>query len=169
MILRLAGGVLVCLSCTLIGIYLSVRANERAKLLMEFRQSLILLKSQIEYAAYPLPQAFKFISLRLSQPLSGFYNELSEKLCVAQEDFTLLWHCNLDKLGCIEQEDIAVLNGLGAHLGNIDTDLQLNAIQIAVNDLEITLTKLNEQNIKNTKLYRSLGIISGLFITIILL
>ena len=79
MVFRILGGILVFAACGLLGLHMSNRGAARARQLAEFRQSLLMLKSEIEFAAYPLPQAFAHIAQR-TRDFADFYSELSHRL-----------------------------------------------------------------------------------------
>ena len=162
MILTILGGILVCLSTTLIGVYLGGAGGRRAKDLLELKKSLILLKSQIDFAIYTLPQAFAHIAERASAPLSELYSKLAE----APDG----WEAEVAKLkGNFHKDDLANLALLGASLGQRDGSVQINSIDMVIATIDETLGELTAKNTKDTKMYRSLGVVSGLLITIALL
>ncbi|MCL2235180.1 MAG: stage III sporulation protein AB [Defluviitaleaceae bacterium] len=160
--LTVLGGILVCLSTTLIGVYLGGAGGRRSKELLELKKSLILLKSQIDFAAYTLPQAFAHIAERATAPLDGFYRKLAE----APDS----WEVEAVKLkGNFHKDDLGNLALLGASLGQSDSCVQINSINMVIATIDETLGELAAKNIKETKMYRSLGVVSGLLITIALL
>jgi len=160
--LTIIGGALVCLSTTLIGIYLGGAGGRRAKDLLEFKKSLILLKSQIDYAIYTLPQAFSHIAQRVAPPLDNFYRRLAEAPD-GWSDEILQLKSNLHK------DDLVNISLLGASLGQGDADVQINSIDMVLATIDDTLGQLTVKNKTDTKMYRSLGVVSGLLITIALL
>ena len=129
-----------------------------------------MLKSEIEYAIYPLPQAFANISARSSLPVADFYADLSHMLSQG-ETLGTAWEEVCTALGStyLTQEDIHNLLALGKALGNIDADVQLNSIDMAISVIDDTVARLNIETAKNGKMYRGLGILSGLMIVVVLL
>ena len=70
--------------------------------------------------------------------------------------------------GNIEDEDKKVLKGLGNLLGQTDIRGQVNQIELTNNFLDEQISKAITQKEKNEKLYRSLGMIIGIAIVIVL-
>lgn len=162
MFLRIVGGILVCLSTTLIGIYFGGAGGRRSKDLLEVKKSLILLKSQIDYAIYTLPQAFANISERVSPPLDDLYRQLAE----APDS----WSYEILRLKSnLHKDDLENISLLGASLGQSDGDVQINSIDMVLATIDDTLSQLTNKNRTDVKMYRSLGVVSGLLITIALL
>ena len=171
MIFRILGGILVCAACGLLGLYMGNRGVVRARLLAEFKQSLLMLKSEIEFAAYPLPQAFANISQRTSNGFASFYESLAAKLTDKEMSLTIAWENELLKLrnSHLAAEDLQAIDGLGGALGSIDSAVQLKAIEMTITDIEDILARLTVQNAKDGKMYKRLGLLGGALITVVLL
>ena len=170
MILRILGGILVCAACGLLGLYMSHRGVARAKQLAEFRQSLLILKSEIEFAAYPLPQAFVSISYKTDN-FSDFYQEMSHRLTNKEMSLAKAWESGLAGLNgsCLTPEDLQTISGLGNALGSIDSAVQIKAIDMTIAAIDDVLARLSAQNAKDGKMYRQLGLLGGVLITVVLL
>ncbi|MCL2355178.1 MAG: stage III sporulation protein AB, partial [Oscillospiraceae bacterium] len=69
----------------------------------------------------------------------------------------------------INEEDKNVLMNLSKLLGKTDIQGQVSQIEITESFLDEQITKAEGERIKSEKMYRSLGIIMGLAIVIILL
>jgi len=171
MIFRILGGILVCVACGLLGLYMSHRGVARAKLLTEFRQSLIMLKSEIEFAAYPLPQAFANISYKASCCFAGFYEKLSCRLSEKEMGLADAWKQGLAELdnNHMATEDLQIISGLGNALGNIDSAVQIKAIDMTTAAIDEILTRLAAQNTRDGKMYKRLGLLGGALIVVVLL
>jgi len=169
--MRFIGGLLVCASCALLGLYMGERGVRRADLLLEFKHTLLLLKSEIIYAIQPLPQAFESIANKTHGPFAEFYADIAGMLTKKQTPLEEAWKIAADKLcqTSLAKTDIGLMGGLGRSLGKIDADIQLAAIDMLVIELDSIVSRLNADNAKNVKMYRSLGILGGLLITVVLL
>ena len=168
--IRILGSILICASCGLLGLYMSHRSIIRARHLTEFKQSLLLLKSEIEFAAYALPQAFANVAQRAGGSFANFYTGLSQRV----EDKVSLadaWEIGLKELSGshLTQEDLESIRGLGKSLGSIDAEVQVRAINMTIIAIDDILARVNEQNTKEGKMYRRLGILGGVLITVVLL
>ncbi|MCL2376045.1 MAG: stage III sporulation protein AB [Defluviitaleaceae bacterium] len=170
MMIRILGGILICASCGLLGLYMGYRGVVRARHLAEFKQSLLLLKSEIEFAAYALPQAFANVSQRAGDSLADFYMSLSRRV---EEKISLddAWNVGLKELknNHLAKEDLQVVCNLGKSLGSIDSEVQIKAIDMAIIAIDDILARVNDQNAKEGKMYRRLGILGGVLITVVLL
>jgi len=171
MTMRIIGAGIVCLATTLLGMHLGKAGSRRTKDLMEFKKSLILLKSQIDFAIYTLPQAFYHISERVQPPFSSFYEKMAQELESGQLDAASVWETGI--LGLkdtnLNKDDLANFGMLGTSLGQIDAHVQINSIDMVITGIDDSLKQLMLDNPKNVKMYRGLGIVSGLLITIVLL
>jgi stage III sporulation protein AB len=169
--LQIAGAVLVCTATTLWGFNMAARGAKRAKDLMEFKNTLILLKSRIEYAMHTLPQAFLYISERTSPHFAAFYAQISNDLERGKTDAGSAWAQGIAALAqtCLSKDDMQKISMLGPSLGNMDKMVQLDAIDMISKGIDATITELNKENPKNARMYRGLGVVSGLLITIILM
>ncbi len=67
------------------------------------------------------------------------------------------------------KEDIRVIKTLGKMLGNTDVEGQVSQIELTQNMLTEQINQAQEERKKNSKLYRTLGLASGLTIAIILM
>lgn len=69
----------------------------------------------------------------------------------------------------LKEEDIKVLKNLSKLLGKTDIDGQLSEIELIEKFIEEQITNAEEEQKKNEKLYKSLGILAGIAIAIILI
>ena len=171
MILQIAGGLMICAACAMLGLYAGNRGVSRAKLLFEFKRTLLLLKSEVEYAVLPLPQALENVARRAAEPFDEFYGDVSHGLSVDYVTVCEAWEAAAERLSqtAMSKGDLELFAGVGRSLGNIDAAVQLNAIDMAIAEVDDISARLAVENAKNVKLYRSLGILSGLLITVALL
>ena len=69
----------------------------------------------------------------------------------------------------ITNEDKIILNNLGKMLGKTDLNGQLNQIEMTEDFLNEQIIKAEKEMNKNEKLYKTLGMLLGLAIVIILM
>lgn len=69
----------------------------------------------------------------------------------------------------LNKEDIEILKELGVSLGQTDMEGQVKNIKLVYNSLKRQLETAKEEKNKNFKMYRNMGMLSGLVIIIILL
>lgn len=172
MTMQIFGGAFVCIATTVMGMHMAKAGARRMTDLTEVKKTLILLKSQLDFAIYTLPQAFGHISERASPPFSSFYAGLASELQdSAGQDAGVAWANAIERLTStnLNKDDLANLSTLSMAIGQMDVQVQINSIEMIIASIDEALTKLNADNPKNAKMYRGLGVISGLLITIVLL
>ena len=158
----------IFLSCSLIGILISKKYENRVKELREFKNALNIFKTKIRYTYEPIPEIFLEISENISSNISNVFKFAANKMdgLTAGEAWSVA--LKLEDLN-INQEDKTVLSSLGKLLGKTDLQGQLNTIEMTTDFLDEQIRKAEIQKSKNEKMYRTLGMIIGLSIVIILM
>lgn len=171
--LRAAGMALVVLACTALGVSMGRELLERVRALRELERLLTMLKSEIQYAATPLREAFSQLAARGQGRYCGFFTELASAMeerngkSIAQ----LFRECAdtlLTKTG-LSRADIEQLVNLGARLGCLDRDMQLRTIALYQEELAGDRAAAEEDYREKAKVYRALGFLGGIFLVILFL
>ena len=103
---------------------------------------------------------------------NGGVKQVFKHFCkyVDNENTTESWHRAVNETNLnITNEDKNVLYQLGKMLGKTDKDGQISQIDMALTFLDKQIEIAEEEKQKNAKLYKSLGVIAGMGIIIILL
>ena len=123
----------------------------------------------------------KFTGLTIQEIFSQLYQDnqdnIGEIFKVANEYMNDkstkdAWNTALDDMknkNDLNPEDINVLKSLGKMLGNTDIEGQVSQIELTENLLNEKIMEAQEAKKKNAKLYKTLGIATGLAIAIILI
>ena len=172
MILRILGSVLVILSCSGLGFYMASQWNEHLRTVEKLRKMIFLLKGEIVYAKSPLTEAFERTGRKGGGEMGALFEGVSVRLSGQQgEPFYTIWQEEIDRLPkevCLSKEDKQNLKGLGEHLGYLDMDMQERNILLYLEQLDITIDYLRQHKQEKSRLYTSLGIMGGLFLTVIM-
>lgn len=172
MILKLTGAVLVIISSGGLGIYLANQWKEHLKTMEELRKMIFLLKGQILYANAPLEEAFERVGEKCSGKLSDFFLTISQRIASQRgEPFYEMWKQeieNLDRAIVLSEKDKQELVLFGEHLGYLDSEMQERTILLYLEQLDITINYLREHLGEKSRLYTSLGIMGGIFLTIVM-
>jgi len=161
-ILAGAGGI----GCSLVGEYvLRLRTLEQIRDMMHYINDLVL----HEYAS--LPEAFAKAGERVEAPFSVFLKKVARQMEeFSGEDICFLWKSNAQDLrGILNKKDYAEFLNCMQQTGFSDVKGQSRALKAYEQRLELTLHKLTQQKEEKCKLYRTLGIMSGVFVCILLL
>lgn len=96
---------------------------------------------------------------------------LAQKRASCGESFFAAWEKGLAdwRNSDIKEEDRALLLSIGEKLGDSDVDGQLSTIELHKQHLNTLLLSATEERKKKGKLYRSLGVLAGVFVAIMLL
>ena len=172
MFLRIIGTMLVMTGSVGIGMYLSAKEGFRVQDLLEFKKALLILSSEIEYMRSTLSEACANISKRTSLGVSAIFGRFSRLLVEGEgETAYQLWLTAMDECkdkAFLADEDRTVLEDFGKTLGYLDKQMQKNAIEFAVTYIDEKSASLAAASDKNKRMYRSLGVIGGLLLTVVL-
>lgn len=158
----------IFLSCSLIGILISKKYVNRVNELKEFKNALNIFKTKIRYTYEPLPEIFAEISENVDSNISEVFKCAAEKMdiCAAGEAWNLA--LRLEDLN-IDEEDRNALKNLSKLLGKTDLEGQINQIEMTSDFLDKQIRKAENQRDKSERMYRTLGMVIGMVIVIILI
>ena len=153
---------------TYIGILISKQYINRVNELNEFKVALNILKTKIRYTNEPLYNIFKEISVSLKGNVSNLFRNTCKNM---QSDLASnAWENAIENEPLsIKKEDRQALKTMGKMLGKTDLDGQIGEIELTESFLETQIIDAQNEKTKNEKLYKTLGMVTGLGIIIILL
>lgn len=158
----------IFLSSSLIGILISKKYENRVNELKEFKNALNIFKTKIRYTYEPIPDIFMEISENINSNISNVFYEAACKMDVLAAGEAWGLALKMEDLN-INEEDKNVLFNLSKLLGKTDLQGQISSIEMTEDFLEEQIRKAQNLRNKNEKLYRTLGMILGLAIVIILM
>lgn len=171
MLIKLIGAVVLIGACSLIGFSLAADCTKRPKTLRELQALLQMFENEISYLSNLLSDAFLSIhnnsNLEAAVLFKEAANNLEEKGTTAGAAWEKAVKESYSQLS-LNKEDKAILITFGKMLGNSDLEGQVNNIKLVSSQLKLQEIKSEETRRKNEKMYRSLGVLSGLAIAIIL-
>ena len=141
---------------------------DRVKELIAIKSALNILENKIKFTQTPLAEIFEQIEKSASEKniKKLFKNITHEK----QKNIHESWENAINKAEInLEKEDKKILIDMGKILGSTDVDGQISNIKITSSFIDNQIQKAEEEKNKNVKLYKTLGIVSGLTIVIILI
>ncbi|MCL2364706.1 MAG: stage III sporulation protein AB [Defluviitaleaceae bacterium] len=171
MYLQLLGAAVVVGGAAALGFHYAARESARLLDLLELKKALLILSSEIDYMRTPLPTAAANIGKRTERWVGPFFSQFGEALGANDgETAYQLWARVLGQVddAALTEEDVKVIDGFGKTLGYLDKQMQQNAIDYAVRYIDETAAALQVQAEKSKKMYRSLGVIGGLFLAVVL-
>lgn len=158
----------IFLSCSLVGILISKKYINRVNELKEFKNALNIFKTKIRYTYEPIPEIFAEISENVNPNISSVFKQAALKMDILAAGEAWNLALKMDNLN-INEEDRNALKNLSKLLGKTDLQGQLNQIEMTSDFLDEQIKKAEKEKDKNEKMYRTLGMILGLTIVIILI
>lgn len=160
--------IMVFVIATYIGILSANRYKNRVVDLKEMQSALNMLETKIKFTYSPLPDIFVEISEHVNPNISHVFRIASIKM--DNMNATDAWEQAIDiSYTNLNKEDINTIKRLGKLLGKTDVEGQVSEIKLVKKFLETQIDKAEIECNKNEKLYRTLGVVSGMGIVIILI
>ncbi len=163
---KITGAALMVAACSYTGFMFSQRFIDRHRQLTVLQVGLEILSSEISYMRSPLPLAFKKISLRLEEPVSGIFFLAGRRLERGEGFPREAWRAALKEKQqetALNQQDIHVLGQLGVVLeGDADSDGQVRQLKLLENEVGRLILEAEAEKTKNVRVWRYLGLLGGL-------
>jgi stage III sporulation protein AB len=170
---KIIGSILVIASSTGIGFFFGNELKYRIHDLKELRKMMVLLQGDIRYANTPLPEAISSIARRNTGILGNFFTMTSKRLYeLSGKTFSQIWKESVQKeviCTSLSKKDKLQMMEFGESLGYLDKEMQMNTLELYIAQLTEEITELSKNVNEKTYLYNSLGIMSGIFVTIIMI
>jgi len=169
--LKIIGCLIVFLGSALVGVFLASSKYERVKELRSFIQALNMLETEIRFALCTLPDAFIKISALIEEKTSKVFSSAALKMQGTRMNAFLAWNNSLEEQRAqfsINSEDFSILKSLGGSLGEADVENQIKSIRLVVESLKNQEIRAEEERAKSGKLLKSMGVLVGLTLVIIL-
>ncbi|MBS4199635.1 stage III sporulation protein SpoAB [Bacillus sp. FJAT-49732] len=170
--IKIIGAIFIVGTTTWAGFEFSKQLSERPKNLRLFRHSLETLEAEIMYSHTPLGEAAEKISKQIPNPISTHYKKFSNYLKKEDAIVKSAWEKSLKDIWestSLKQSEYEVLLQFGENLGRHDRETQQKQILLTLTNLEREEEVAREKQKKYEKMVKSLGVLTGLLIIILLL
>lgn len=152
---------------TFLGLMMANKFKERVKDLKSILSILNIIETKIKYTYEPLPQIFEDISNQFKSNIGNIFKVSRNKM--KQVSAGEAWDYGVENSTTyMNEEDLQILKNLDKMLGKTDAEGQLSELELMKNFIEVQIKKAEEEQTKNEKLYKSLGMTVGLALVIIL-
>ena len=151
-----------------IGFLFSKKYVQRVNELKLMKNALNICKTKMKYTYEPISEIFKYIESNME----GNIKRVFQKACeyIENENAGDAWKQAIDNTELnISKEDKEVLKSLSKLLGKTSIEGQISEIELTSEFLDTQIKKAELEQTKNEKLYRTLGLVGGLGLVIILL
>lgn len=173
MITKIMGAGLVILACSAIGFQMSRRLAERPRQIRQLRSALSFLETEIGYGKRHLSEACFTIAEREQGVISHLFKEWGQRL--SQMDGSSTYECFQEvieqnwKLTAMGKAEQSVLLSLCQSIGMSDRENQLHHLHLTKTNLEVEEHKARDEQNRYEKMYKSLGVLTGILLAILLI
>lgn len=167
------GGILVIAATSLWGHAAAEKVRNGYKELQYLQKLLYLLRSEILYARSYLGEAF----LQISRTARSPYREWLLGLCRRMEEeragtFAGMWEESARtalKDSGLPPGEIHRLAAFGNQLGIADAEMQIRTLDLYLEEMKLSMEEMREEMRTKMRLCHCLGVMSGIFITVLLM
>ncbi len=153
---------------TFLGLMMANKFKERVKDLKAILSILNIIETKIKYTYEPLPQIFEDISNQFKTNIGKIFKATKDKM--KQVSAGEAWDYGVENATTnMNEEDLQILKNFDKMLGKTDVEGQLSELELMKSFIEVQIKKAEEEQRKNEKIYRSLGMTVGLALVIILI
>lgn len=171
--MRWIGIICILVGSTGMGLYQSYLVRLRYDNLKAVKKNLICLRGEIEYGRTPLPEAFAELGQRGRDMTASFFRELSEKMIISDgASLGQMWEETMKKVfpnKSLTEGDRRDWLELGQTIGYLDSEMQINTLNLYMERIQHSLDVQREEKKVKYRLYNILGVMTGAFITIMIL
>lgn len=140
--------------------------------LKQIQKMVSMLEREISYGILTLPEALLHTAKRMEEPFHSFLQYTARQTKNKMEQsFAQIWETAIantlqeSNLTSIDKDE---LKELGKYLGYLDVAMQKQMLQLYENELEVRVQEAADSLEKKKKLYRSMGVLCGLFLAVAL-
>lgn len=160
---KFIGAFMVAIVCTYFGFSQSDRLKKRKDFLAAFLNALSFLETEICFGRYDLKSIFKRID---DKKLFGLYTDCAEY--ISKLGIKKAWKNSVNSVsGYLKPSDADAVLSLAAELGMSDVEGQKNAIKRTSQLITQCADNAEEEYARLGRVYRSCGVLAGIFVMII--
>lgn len=170
--IKLIGSLMIVFSSSMIGWNMAASMKKRVELLQNIRDFMEGLAGEILFGREVLPEIIRELSLKTDGVVKEWLCVLYRKMeVIGSCHLTLAWEESLNILKNTELkgEDLEMMRDLGSRISNLNEDRLVKVMEGYVARFDEQIGCLREEYRIKAKMYRSLGILFGFFLIIIVI
>lgn len=170
--IKLLAGGLVVFATSSMGFSVARTYRDRPLQLRQLQSALQALATEIAYGATPLPEAFASLAMTTPAPVDRLFAEAAASLRQAGSTAQVAFGAGVDALkgkSALNSTDLRILLQLAPVLGISDRSDQERHLLLTAGQLQREEFKAEEERQRNERMWRYLGVLSGLLLVILLL
>lgn len=165
------GAIFLIGATTWVGFEVSYKLNHRPTHIRQLKNALQILEAEILYSQAPLKDAFQTIGSQTPYPVNTFFQQLSQQLNKQTTSLYAVWEGQVERLmelSCLHHNEKEILLQFGQTLGQHNFTQQQKHIDLTIHHLNRELEEARTNQAKYSKMAKSLGILCGLFVVLLL-
>ncbi len=170
---RFIGGVLILTATAGAGYVYGMELKNYLETMRYLRYVISLIKGEIAYSGAPLQEIFSGVAKRIRQPYRSWLEETARELENREESaFARTWNKCVDrylKPLHLKYDHLILLKEPGTFLANLERDTLDRTLQMYLNRMDLEIEKLREGLAGKIRVGGCLGVMSGIFLIVILL
>lgn len=158
-------------STSFCGFYLSSLLEKRYQQLLVLQYAIQLFETELTFGQTPLGEALQVVSGQVEQPISGLFQQFSEALLSKNIEVEKEWQKVLVRnyaYLALNPSDYALLTRFAEGLGKHDLYTEKKQLENFQTHLCMQCEKAKEKMEKESKMIKSLGVLIGLLLVVIL-
>lgn len=165
-LVKLSIFILIIMITTRLGFLKVNLFKTRLEELQKFKSGLVFMKTKIEFTYDPIKNIFEDISAVVYENKENVFSSIKQNT----NDFFKEWEKGiLIYKDVLKKEDIQIIRNFGKMLGKTDKNGQISEIDLCLELIDKQIKDAEKILLKNEKLYKTLGVTSGISICIILI
>ena len=170
---KLVGGILIITATAGAGWVYGTELKRYLEKIQYLRYIAGLIKGEIEYTGAPLSEVFSAVARRIKEPYRNWLEQVSRRTENRDESgFSRIWNKCIDRYLKdlnLKREHSVLLKELGTFLGQMDRETFNRSMQLYLNRVDLEIEKLREGLSSKIRVGGCLGVMSGIFLIVILL
>lgn len=171
--IKAAGALLLFLAAVGLGNEAAGQVRRRLEALYQCRSLALLLEGQLKYAFYGLSEMLSEAGKHLVSPFSEFCRSLAGEIqAMPGREISRLWRDTASETlaeSGLKESDLELFFEMGNTLGHLDGESQCRRLESCRERIDLEINRAESETAAKCRLCRSLGVLGGIFVTILLL
>lgn len=168
-------GILLILTASLAaGAVLAYQVKGRLEELIYIKKLMLMFRGELDYKNAMLPEAFRAVAVKAKAPYDELFGSLAKE---TEENFSMtmagLFSETVDKVLAgrtyLKKEDLGGFKEIGDTLGYQNQKMQLSNVDLYIDRLSALIDDDREKMAETIKVYRTLAMMTGVLIAIVLI
>ncbi len=173
MLLKVVGVTFIVVASGMFGLTLSKDYETRIVNLKQFRKMLVLLSGEIKYNNSGIRESIMAVSERVENVTGQFLKTTLDFFTKENSSLKEAWYAGTEKFlktnTKLSVKELAYIKELGVNLGITDRETQINNILNCIQSIDMSIEELSENRTEKCKMYKTLGVMAGAFLAVMLI